>query len=59
MANKNRVQKTLKEHVYEDGTYSRECCKGEEINQGIGSLACQDTSVIINTSESRVIIREN
>jgi hypothetical protein len=43
----------------EDGTYSRECCKGEEINQGIGSLDGQRTSIIINTSESRVINQEN
>ena len=29
-------------------TYSRECCKGELINHGIGSLENQGTSVIIN-----------
>lgn len=43
----------------EDGTYSAECCKGEQINQGIGALVQQGTSVIINTNEARTIIREN
>jgi hypothetical protein len=33
----------------DDGTtYSKDCCKGELINQGIGSLENQGTSVIIN-----------
>jgi hypothetical protein len=56
---KTSPQDSKRACLCEDGTYSRECCKGEEINQGIGSLAGQETSVIINTSESRVIIREN
>lgn len=43
----------------EDGTYSSDCCKGEEINQGIGATEGQATSIIINTNEARVITREN
>jgi hypothetical protein len=39
----------------EDGTYSKECCKGEEINQGIGALVGQGTSLIINTNEPRTV----
>jgi hypothetical protein len=39
----------------EDGTYSKECCKGEEINQGIGALVGQGTSVVINTNEPRTV----
>lgn len=41
----------------EDGTYSKDCCKGEEINQGIGSLVGQSTTTtIVNTNQSRTII---
>jgi hypothetical protein len=44
----------------EDGTYSKECCKGEEINQGIGSLVGQSTTTtIVNTNQSRTIISEH
>lgn len=44
----------------EDGTYSKECCKGEEINQGIGSLVGQSTTTtIVNTNQSRTIINEH
>ena len=43
----------------EDGTYSKECCKGEEINQGIGATEGQATSIIVNTNEPRVITRVN
>jgi len=43
-----------------DGTYSKECCKGEEINQGIGSLVGQSTTTtIVNTNQSRTIISEH
>jgi hypothetical protein len=35
--------------------YSKECCEGELIQQGIGSLVQQGTSVIINTNTERVI----
>ena len=38
-----------------DGTYSKECCKGEEINQGIGALVGQGSSVVINTNEPRTV----
>ena len=30
--------------------YSKKCCKGEIINQGIGSLVQQGTRLIINTN---------
>ena len=60
MANKKTSpQDSSKACLCEDGTYSKECCKGEEINQGIGALVGQDTSIIINTNEPRIIIREN
>jgi hypothetical protein len=39
----------------EDGTYSKECCKGEEINQGIGPLVGQGSSVVINTNQPRTV----
>lgn len=38
-----------------DGTYSKDCCQGEEINQGIGALVGQGSSVVINTNEPRVV----
>ena len=44
----------------EDGTYSKECCKGEMINQGIGSLVGQNASSgVVNTNQSRTIITQN
>lgn len=44
----------------EDGTYSKECCKGELINQGIGSLVGQSTTTtIVNTNQSRTIINSH
>lgn len=43
-----------------DGTYSKECCKGEEINQGIGSLVGQSSgSTIVNTNQPRTITSVN
>jgi len=36
-------------------TYSKECCKGELKNQGVGALVSQGTSLIINTNSSRTI----
>lgn len=30
-----------------DGTYSKDCCKGDAINQGIGSLVGQGQSTIV------------
>jgi hypothetical protein len=32
----------------DDATYSAECCKGELINQGIGSTLEQSTSTVTN-----------
>lgn len=44
----------------EDGSYSKECCKGELINQGIGSLVGQGSSSnIVNTNEPRTIVSVN
>jgi hypothetical protein len=40
----------------EDGTYSKECCKGETINQGIGALVGQGSAIVINTNEPRVVV---
>jgi hypothetical protein len=40
----------------EDGeTYDKDCCKGELINQGIGSLDGQSISDVQNVSQERVI----
>lgn len=36
-------------------TYSKECCKGKLINQGVGALVGQGTSLIINTNSARTI----
>ena len=56
MANKKTSpQDSSRACLCEDGTYSKECCQGEEINQGIGALVGQATSVIINTNEPRTI----
>jgi hypothetical protein len=43
----------------EDGTYSSECCKGELINQGIGTLETQQTSNVQHTINERVISTSN
>lgn len=37
----------------EDGTYSAKCCKGELINQGIGSDQEHVVSIVVNTNEER------
>jgi hypothetical protein len=39
----------------DDDTYSKECCNGDLIAQGIGSEQEQSNSVVINTNEPRVI----
>lgn len=39
-----------------DGTYSKDCCQGEEINQGIGSLVEQSTSNVVNTNQPRTVV---
>lgn len=36
----------------EDGTYSRKCCKGNMINQGIGSMQDGSTSTINGVSRA-------
>lgn len=60
MANKKTSpQDSSRACLCEDSTYSKDCCKGEEINQGIGATEGQATSIIINTNEPRVITREN
>jgi hypothetical protein len=44
----------------EDGTYSQDCCKGEIINQGIGSLLEQVApSNVVNTNAPRTIVSVN
>lgn len=58
MANKKTSpQDSSRACLCEDGTYSKDCCNGEEINQGIGALVSQSTSTIVNTNEPRVIVR--
>jgi hypothetical protein len=60
MANKNNSpQDSSRACLCEDGTYSKDCCKGELINQGIGALVSQSSSTIVNTNELRVIVRVN
>ena len=50
MCNKHNVPTNGKEAcLCKDGeTYSKECCNGELINQGIGTLTGQGESVVIN-----------
>lgn len=56
MANKKTSpQDSSRACLCEDGTYSKECCQGEEINQGIGATEGQATSIIVNTNEPRTI----
>jgi hypothetical protein len=43
----------------EDGTYNSECCKGDLINQGIGSLVQQSVSNVVNTNAPRTIVSVN
>ena len=60
MANKNNSPKdSNRACLCEDGTYSKECCKGELINQGIGALVGQETATVVNINEARVITRQN
>jgi len=42
-----------------DGTYSAKCCKGELIQQGIGTLVSQSVSDVVNTNEPRIINSTN
>jgi hypothetical protein len=60
MANKKTSpQDSSRACLCKDGTYSKDCCKGEEINQGIGALVGQVSSSVVNTNEPRVITRQN
>ena len=43
----------------DDSTYSAECCKGELINQGIGSTVEQGTSTVTVVDGVRTIVRTN
>lgn len=43
----------------DDSTYSSECCKGELINQGIGSTVEQGTSTITVVDGVRTMVRTN
>jgi hypothetical protein len=58
MANKNNSpQDSSRACLCKDGTYSKDCCKGELINQGVGALVSQSSSTIVNTNQPRVIVR--
>jgi hypothetical protein len=58
MANKsNSPQDSSRACLCENGTYSKDCCKGELINQGVGALVSQSSSTIVNTNQPRVIVR--
>jgi hypothetical protein len=60
MANKNNSPKdSSRACLCEDGTYSKDCCEGELINQGIGALVGQETATVVNINEARVITRQN
>jgi hypothetical protein len=60
MANKNNSpQDSSRACLCQDGTYSKDCCKGELINQGIGALVGQVTSTVVNTNAPRVIVSVN
>jgi len=60
MANKsNSPQDASRGCLCKDGTYSKECCEGELINQGIGALVSQASSSVVNTNQPRVIVRVN
>jgi hypothetical protein len=43
----------------DDSTYSAECCKGELMNQGIGTTLQQGTSTVTNENGVRTMIRIN
>lgn len=43
----------------EDETYSVDCCQGELINQGIGSLVEQSGATVTNQSNERTIVTNN
>jgi hypothetical protein len=39
----------------DDDTYSKECCNGELLHQGIGRESDQSNAIVTNTNEPRVI----
>ena len=43
----------------DDSTYSKECCKGELINQGIGSTVSQGNATITIVDGTRTTVRQN
>jgi hypothetical protein len=43
----------------DDSTYSSECCKGELINQGIGSTVSQSTCVVKDENGNIISSRNN
>jgi len=43
----------------DDSTYSNECCKGELINQGIGSTVAQGSAIITIVDGVRTTTRTN
>jgi hypothetical protein len=58
MANKsNSPQNASRGCLCKDGSYSKECCEGELINQGVGALVQQSGSSVVNTNQPRVIVR--
>jgi len=40
----------------DDGTYKSECCNGDLLNQGVGTLVSQGISEVNNTNQARVIV---
>jgi hypothetical protein len=58
MANKNNSpQDSSRGCLCKNGTYSKDCCDGELLNQGIGALVSQSSSTVTNTNQARVIVR--
>ena len=54
---KNTSPKDVKRGcLCDDSTYSNECCKGELINQGIGSLISQGEHTVIVIDTTRTIV---
>ena len=39
-----------------DSTYSSKCCKGELLNQGIGTTLSQGTSTVVQQENVRTIV---
>jgi hypothetical protein len=43
----------------DDDTYSKECCNGELLHQGIGRTSEQSNATVTNTNAPRTITRVN